>query len=252
MRTRHALALALTTLLTACATQPPPAPPTPAICAASTPTLRTDTAKRHQQILEQARQGNHHTLFLGASIIERWPTVGKDSWQTWLSTNPLNAGIGGDRTQHVLARLDDGLLDALAPAPPASTTNDIRWIVINIASNNLPDDSAPDIAAGIEAILQRLCARLPNAHIILTAVLPRGEHPGPMRDKATQANALLTIYLQQTDPDHHITLLDIGPHFVKPNGDLRTDLMPDNLHPTAAGYQLWSDELHTIIKPPRQ
>ena len=33
--------------------------------------------------------------------------------------------------------------------------------------------------------------------------------------------------------------MDIGAMYVAADGSIRTDLMPDNLHPNEAGYQLW-------------
>ena len=251
-------------LLSACASQQgaatPPAPPAPPAAAApakptiptvaaTTPQLRTDTVKRHQFILTSVRKGGHEIAFLGASIMERWETVGKENWNAvWLPRHAVNCGISGDRTQHVLARLDDGLLDALAaPGRGGEGGNNIRWFIINIGSNNLSDDSAPDVAAGIEAIITRLRTRLPDAHIALSAVLPRGQHPTPVREKAAAINALLTTYLSTCEPTH-VHLMDMGPKFLDANGDIPADLMPDFLHPSATGYRIWSDELEKIIR----
>ncbi|MFT3684221.1 MAG: GDSL-type esterase/lipase family protein [Phycisphaerales bacterium] len=230
-------------------TTPPALAPLPApatTLATTTPQLRADkySADRHPRILANVRQGGHEICFLGASIIERWETVGKDDWNAvWLPRHAVDCGISGDRTQHVLARFDDGLLDSLA-AP----NNHIKWIVINIGSNNLEPDTPADIAAGIEAILARLTQKLPDARIALSAVFPRGQHPNPLRDKAAQTNALLTAYLATNDPSHRVHFFDVGHLFLTPEGDIPADLMPDFLHPSVRGYQLWSAELEKIVR----
>ncbi len=216
----------------------------PLTCRASPPTLRTDgdTPQRHDRILAEVRRGGHEIAFLGASIIERWETIGKDNWNAvWLPRHAVNCGIGGDRTQHVLARLDSGLLDALA-AP----NNHIRWVVLNIGSNNTDVDTGGEIAAGTEAIIARLRDRLPNAQIALVLLFPRGQWPNPLRDTIASTNAYIKPFAAK-DPEH-IHLIEVGISFLNPRGEIPADLMPDFLHPSETGYKVLSDELGKVNK----
>lgn len=247
---KHALtALCLLSLwLSGCAhpgeSSPPPAAERPIpVLVTTTPCLRTqgDLGARHRRIVADVSRGGHRIAFLGASIIERWPTVGKEQWNAiWLPRRSVDCGIGGDRTQDVLGRLDDGLLDALA-AP----NNDIRWVVMNIGSNNTDTDSAADIAIGIEAIVARLRHRLPDAQLVLS-LFPRGQWPNPLRDKIVDINARLAEYYAAHDAQR-VHLLDLGPKFLTPNAEIPPELMPDFLHPSPAGYKIWSDELVKLI-----
>jgi lysophospholipase L1-like esterase len=213
-------------------------------CRAATPTLRTDgdTRKHHERIIANVARGGHEICFLGASIMERWETVGKDPWNAvWLPRHAVDCGIGGDRTQHVLARLDNGLLDALA-AP----NNHIKWVVMNIGSNNTDEDTGAEIAAGTEAIIARLHDHLPNAQIALVFLFPRGQWPNPLRDTISSSIAHLKPFVARHP--QYIHAIDIGNKFLRPTGEIPPELMPDFLHPSAVGYQIFSDELAKAIK----
>ena len=60
---------------------------------------------RHAAINERARLGNVDLLFLGDSITQGWEADGKEVWKKrYESRKAMNAGISGDRTQHVLCR----------------------------------------------------------------------------------------------------------------------------------------------------
>jgi lysophospholipase L1-like esterase len=225
--------------------QPPPIAeqPIPALVT-TTPRLRTqgDLGERHRRIVADAARGGHRVAFLGASIIERWTTVGKEQWDAvWLPRHAVDCGISGDRTQDVLGRLDDGLLDALA-AP----NNDIEWVVLNIGSNNTDADSAADIAVGIEAIVAELRRRLPDARFVIS-LFPRGQWPNPLREKIADVNARLSAHYAAHDADH-VQLQDLGPKFISPSGEIPPELMPDFLHPSPAGYKIWSDELEKATR----
>ena len=220
---------------------PPPLPPPPK---AATSELREggSLGERHTRIVAEASQGGHEIAFIGDSITEGWAGAGKDAWaNVWAPHHAINCGIGGDRTQHVLGRLDNGLLDALA-AP----NNNIKWVVLMIGTNNVGGDSAADITAGIEAIVHKLRTRLPNAQIALFAVFPRGQFPNPQRDTINAINTRLIPIAAHDAKSIH--LIDIGAKFLTPTGELPAALMPDFLHLSPAGYKIWSDELANVIK----
>lgn len=215
------------------------------VLATTTPQLRTggDLGARHQRIVAEASRGGYEMAFLGASIIEGWPTTGKERWEkVWAPQRAVNCGIGGDRTQHVLGRLDDRLLDALA-----GENNSIRWVVMNVGANNTDSDSGADIATGIEAIVSRLRSRMPGVKVVLS-MLPRDQWPGPRRTKIDEAVEALRQRIAAGKLGD-VTLLDLRPRFLTEAGEVRGDLMPDHLHPSAEGYRVWSDELEKIIRP---
>lgn len=220
-----------------------PAAPTPP---AATPTPRPDKwwQDKHAAILANMKKGGHQTVFLGDSITEGWGGEGKKIWAEQLAdVHPVNCGIGGDQTQHVLARLDDGLLDALA-----AKNNDIGTVVLLIGTNNVsnPKEQPENIAAGVHAIVQRLRTKLPNAQIVLMAIFPRGENPNAQRETITKANTLIKA---QSTGDK-IAFVDIGPKFLNAQGAIPKDLMPDFLHLSEAGYRIWADGIKARLAKP--
>jgi lysophospholipase L1-like esterase len=237
--------LALAVLLSGCSSQPvtpptpptSPAPPAPAKpVAAATPVQRPDAGwqARHRSIVGKAGEGGVEVVFLGDSITEGWGGAGRDVWaRDWAPRHALNAGVGGDRTQHVLGRLDDGLLEALA-AP----SNRVSNVVLLIGTNNTypPADSAEDVAAGVRAILSRLRERLPGATVTLMAVLPRERTPGPLRAAVGAINERLRPLADGT----RVKWLDLGARFVEPDGTIPARLMPDGLHLSGEGYEVWA------------
>lgn len=208
------------------------------------PVLRTDgdLPKRHEQIVAEVSKGGHEICFLGASIIEFWAKTGKENWNAvWAPRHAVDCGIGGDRTQHVLARLDNGLLDALA-AP----SNNIRGVVMNIGSNNTDVDTGGEIAEGTIAIIEKLHARLPSARIILIGLFPRGRWPNPLRDTIRYDNLRMAEYA--AGRSNYFTFIDIGEQFLTPQGELPAERMPDFLHPVGKEYEWVSEEVLKVMK----
>jgi len=194
--------------------------------------------KRVASDLELARQGGHQLVMLGDSITQSWGGAGKQVWaEYWDKRKAINIGVSGDRTQHVLWRLDNGLLDALS-----QPNNDVRCVVVMIGTNNSNgrDCTATEIGYGIEAIVRRLRTRLPQAKVLLLATFPRGAKPGPQRVK----NADASLHAKGVFADDDMVVFkDIGERFLEPDGTLSKDVMPDLLHLNAASYRTWAEAI---------
>lgn len=185
----------------------------------------------HQNFVKVAKEGKAQLVFLGDSITAGWNGQ-KEIWgKTFGSYTPANFGIGGDRTQHVLWRITNGELDGIKP----------KAVVLMIGTNNVGNDSAEGIAKGVTEIVKTIRAKQPQARILLLAVFPRGEKasPNPGRDKLKQVNAIIA----KLDDGKNIHFLDIGDKFLQPDGSLTKEIMPDFLHLSAAGYQIWADAI---------
>ncbi|MBL9076719.1 MAG: exo-alpha-sialidase [Planctomycetes bacterium] len=188
--------------------------------------------------LAAARAGGHRLVFVGDSITQGWQREGRAVWDAvWAPRAALNLGISADRTQHVLWRLDHGLLEALA-----ADGQDVRAVVVMIGTNNSngDDDSAPAIAAGIEAIVRRLRTGLPHAKVLLLAIFPRGERPSAQREKCARASALAAAAFAS---DPMVVCRDLGPRFVGADGAIDPAVMPDFLHLGAAAYRTWAEAI---------
>jgi beta-glucosidase len=192
---------------------------------------------RHNLIKSRAEKGDIDVMFIGDSITHGWEGGGKAVWAKEIALLKAgNFGIGGDRTQHVLWRLDNGELPAVLQPKVA---------VIMIGTNNANSDSPEAIAAGITAIVDRLNAHNPKTKILLLAIFPRG---ATATDRLRKVNEATNAIIAKLDGTKNVHYLDIGAKFLQPDGVLTKEIMPDALHPQAKCYKIWSDAVVPEIK----
>ncbi len=141
------------------------------------PAPRTDQGwKDRAALLNQRIKDNTEArvLFIGDSITQGWEGAGKEVWDKFYGDRKaVNIGIGGDRTQHVLYRLENGNLEGVKPKAAV--------VMIGTNNSNGEDNTAGQIADGVAAIVNRLRAALPETKILLLAIFPRGEIFNPQR-----------------------------------------------------------------------
>lgn len=193
--------------------------------------------KRHQDFLQQAQKGGIDLLFLGDSITENWekPGYGAALWSRYYAPrHAAEFGIGGDQTQHILWRIDHGELEGIHP----------KVVVLLIGTNNIVHNTAPEIAAGIQAVVNAIRAKLPESKILLLGLLPREttiDHPS--RIKAAMINTLIS----HLDDGKTVRYLDAGTKFVLFDGALNKSLMSDTVHPNTEGYQVLVDAIEPVL-----
>jgi lysophospholipase L1-like esterase len=112
-------------------------------------------------------------------------------------------------------------------------------VMIGTNNSNGEDNTPEQIADGVTAIVQTLRQRLPNTKILLLGIFPRGENFNPQRGKLTQINQVLA----KLDDGKNVHFLDIGPKFLNPDGILPAEIMPDYLHLSKKGYEIWADAI---------
>ena len=200
--------------------------------------------KRHEGFLAEskARQGKVDLLFLGDSITDGWRGKGKEVWgKFYAPRNALNLGIGGDRTQHVLWRLQNGEVDGLNP----------KVTVLLIGINNTPNEkdgnprnTAPEVIEGVTAVVKEIQTRLPKTKVLLLAVFPYKQKGDPMRDKVAEINKGIS----KLGKNKRVTFVDINQKFLEADGTLPIEIMPDLLHPNEKGYQIWADAMEPALK----
>ena len=184
--------------------------------------------KRHESFNERVRQGNIDLVFIGDSITQGWEGAGKDVWKKYYGDrNAVNLGIGGDRTQHVLWRLENGNIEGISP----------KVAVLMIGTNNSGDNAPEEIADGIEAIVKKLREQLPRTKILLLGIFPRGSGPS---DTRRQVNQETNEFVSKLADGEHIFYLDIGEEFLEDNGTLSREITPDLLHLSPKGYEIWA------------
>jgi len=57
----------------------------------------------------------------------------------------------------------------------------------------------------------------------------------------------IVSWISKLDDGKHVYYLDIGGKFLQPDGSISKDIMPDFLHLSAAGYQIWADAVETKL-----
>ncbi len=139
------------------------------------PLSRMDTPwwrARHLEKVALTRAGPIDLIWLGDSITQNWEASAPPEWmdfarvwrQYYGDRNALNLGFKGDTTQHLLWRMTNGELVGIKP----------RVAVVLIGANNLGrvHNTAPQVVAGIDAVIANLRAQLPATRVVLLSVLP--------------------------------------------------------------------------------
>ncbi|MGJ8725573.1 MAG: sulfatase/phosphatase domain-containing protein [Roseibacillus sp.] len=188
---------------------------------------------------KQAASAKHDLIFIGDSITQGWEKNGKKVWDKYYANRKaLNLGFSGDRTEHVLNRLDRGNLRNQQEAKVA-----VIMIGTNNTGHNQQDPS--ETADGITRIVSIVRARCPQAQILLLGVFPRGGEPeNPLR----KLNVDINQHIASLAKDKNVHYLDISNAFLKEDGFLREDIMPDFLHLNTDGYQLWAEAIEPKLK----
>ena len=199
--------------------------------------------EKHAAFLKRANEGPVGLVFIGDSITQGWGKFPEIWEKAWGKYQPANFGIGGDRSQHVIWRIEEGELDKITP----------KVAVLMIGTNNTMDDSAKDIANANRKIVSMIQDKLPNTKILLLAIFPRGPRsmrggvadPWEMRmDKIRAINADMT----KLDNGKSIRFLDLGPKFTSADGTIAHAIMPDQLHLSAAGYEIWVEGMAPLLE----
>jgi lysophospholipase L1-like esterase len=191
----------------------------------------------HESFLQRGKEGKIGLLFEGDSITQGWGKA-KKVWDKYYGNDDVaNFGISGDRTEHVLWRIDNGELDGISP----------KVVVLMIGTNNIGSPKEA-ILAGVTKVVSEIHEKLPQSKLLLLAVFPRGADPADQKVAAMREKiAFVNEGLAKLDDGSKTRYLDIGPKFLDADGKLPKDIMPDALHPNEKGYQIWADAMQPLL-----
>lgn len=215
--------------------RPTPTLPDLTLEPANSPAQRTDpdSTQRHEQFNRLTQRGDINLLFLGDSITQDWEGTGRPVWDQYYGhRQAANFGIGGDRVQHLLWRIENGNLDGIRP----------RLVVLLIGTNNLHDNTPTEIVDGINRVIEQIRRKLPEARILLLGLFPRADTQGKLAPVVSQVNAQLA----QLNNRNHTVYLDLGQHF-SPNGTVSEEIMPDGVHLSEKGYRIWAEAMEPLV-----
>lgn len=214
------------------------------------PRMEAGNQARHAKFNEISKLGEAQLVFLGDSITQGWEGAGKAAWEKhWAALRAANFGIGGDRTEHVLWRLENGNFDGLKP----------KAIVLMIGTNNTGHVGRPQkeldgaiyhctaeqTAEGVKQILAKLKIKAPEAKILLLAIFPRGADANDAFRKQNDAtNAIIKTFADEQT----VFFMDVAPKLMQPDGSLSKEIMPDLLHLSPQGYEIWAEAIEPKVK----
>ncbi len=240
--------VAMLAAVAACAAPPPvtavPAPSVETRAVAAGWGEGSSWRDQHEQICRIGADREVDVVLLGDSITQgfggpgrRVASPGQEAFDRWLAPRrAANFGISGDRTQHLLWRIDHGAFERVRP----------RVVALLIGTNNLSAGDAPvDAAAGVAAIVDRLAALPRPPRVLLFALFPRGaDAADPVRGRVAELNQRLS----RVAAERHARFLDLAGLFLLADGRAnREHLAGDFLHLTAAGYGAWAAALAAAI-----
>lgn len=191
---------------------------------------------RNDAVNERVKKGNVDLLMIGDSITHGWESGGKKYWDKYYEPrNAVNMGFSGDRTQHVLWRLEHGHLEGISPK--------LAVLMVGTNNSNGDDNTAEEITEGIIAICNKIHAECPKTKILILAIFPRGPEPSPQREKNNKASLLAS----KIADGKMIYYLDINNKFLTTDGFLSMKIMPDYLHPNEEGYRIWAEAIEPKV-----
>ena len=189
---------------------------------------------RHQEILSADKSGVD-IIFLGDSITHNWEkkSYGFSIWQQYYGEKAFNMGFGGDRTQHLLWRIENGELNNVNP----------KYVVLLIGTNNAPHNHPENTTKGIKLILKTIKTKLPQSIILLHRIFPRAENQSDLRLVNDEVNQQIEALANGED----IIFVDIHDVFLDRIDNIPQNIMPDGIHPSTKGYEIWANELSNFI-----
>lgn len=195
----------------------------------------------------QANQGPCDVLLVGDSITQQWgsPLDKGVLNAAWLKAFPgaktINIGIGGDKAQNVLWRLDHGGVDGLKP----------RAIVLMIGNNNMfftPETGVAAAAQGVKACLANLREKFPEAEVVVAKILPCHAPKVRFYEDILLTNA--EIDKLRLDADPKVKVLDLTRDFLNADGTIKAELFTaDKIHLSPAGYEAYANRLKPLLAP---
>ena len=196
----------------------------------------TRCLEKRNEIVENGG-AEYDIVMVGDSITHRWEREGGEGRELFAKLKEtyrvLNLGYGGDQTQHVIWRMENGELEGYKA----------KLFTLMIGTNNSHHDkhSPPEgVAAGIKRIIDIIREKHPESKIVLMPIFPcRATADDPIRVKNEKINALIKPYAD----GETVLWLDFNDKFFNAEGKLTKEVMNDLLHPNEKGYQIWLDAI---------
>ncbi|EPS43922.1 hypothetical protein H072_2038 [Dactylellina haptotyla CBS 200.50] len=178
-------------------------------------------------------------LFIGDSMLERLKTTGVN---TKLHNLPrsFNLGVGGDKIENVLYRLNEGYITLL-------TTRTTKIWVVHIGSNNLSVKRGlrPDIElSNYRILLQTLLLLSPKSVVFVTGVFRRKD----VKDEIVrESNEGIIKMVEDMNAPSRESGREERLVWVPPAEAVDFDVLADQAHLNEDGYRIWDEDLYPRV-----
>ncbi|KAH8350322.1 hypothetical protein KR067_000115 [Drosophila pandora] len=205
-------------------------------CTLPTPVPDLDGDQRwysiHRRFISDCREKDPDVIFLGDCIFEA--LQGSETWNKYFAPlHCLNFSIRDDCTEHILWRIDNGVLDNVNP----------KIVVLHVGTNNIKN-SASEVAEGVLENVSKIREKLPNAYILLPSLLPRGQHPNKLREKNVCINKLV---MEMTKGLNRVQTVSIDKGLVQSDGSISHHDMFDYKNLTNTGANKILEPLYDLL-----
>ena len=184
--------------------------------------------RMHGDYLNRTKLNNFEICFLGDSITQMWP--GDIFGKYFGKYKCANFGIGGDRCENVLLRLDDGELKDCTP----------KLIVLMLGTNNQGMNTAEEIAFGVSIVVKSLQVKCPQSHILILGILPSAGTPYEKTSAINDGIAKLA-------DGKKISYFNFGAKLQDQNQKMLPNMFSDSVHLSREGYEEWGKEVAPIV-----
>ena len=191
--------------------------------------------ERHEKFVARAKQGDVDLLWLGDSITDNWNNAKGTYRKLFPNVKSANFGIGGDGTQNLLWRLENGELDGLQP----------KVAIVLIGTNNVQWHQSAQIAAAIEKIVKTIRTHCPKTNVLLMALFPRADVPAssPAHQRIREVNALIS----KLDDGRNVRYLDIRAKLTNADDTILDDAFADKVHLSPKGFTIWAESMQPLL-----
>ena len=180
--------------------------------------------------------------FFGDSVTQLWEG---DLFNKYYGKyHAVNFGVGGDKIQHLLWRVEGGELKGHSP----------KVIVLLIGTNNLGFNPVNEVVMGVTNMVRNLQGKFPATKILLLGIFPKNEPPLPADvpppAKADTINAkrvAVNAELAKLDDKKMVRFLDLSPKFLDEDGKILGNVLKDGVHPTRHGFEIWAEAMDPLL-----
>lgn len=165
-------------------------------------------------------------IFIGNSLTERFPVT------ELFGIHVKNRGIGGNKTSHILNRIDNIILKHPKKIFLEGGINDLN--------NNISVDS---IFANFKEIISKVKRISPTTELYVQSVFPTSKNYSSLNNEIVLLNRKLKDYCDSINAFY----VNIYPLLLK-DQQLNNDLTDDGLHLNEKGYKIWELAVKELIK----